>query len=159
MRKMSFIILLFLSSISFGQKFTLSELIKATSMNSDDFDTYVTNKGYHFGENRKSEYSKGIKYEYDGKICRSEFSISKNTFNNGEVLLTYHTLSKSEYLTVKSQLKALGFKFIETKNEDDAVWFCYEKNKLRLTLISSEAIATTGQSLGSGYEISIANMP
>jgi len=149
-----------LFSASFAQKFQLAELIKLIPMSSDDFDTYVTRKGYHFKENHKEDLSNGITYSFDGKICMEQYILTKYNFLNGEVSITYHTIDKEDYLTIKKQLKSLGFQLKEEKNEDDSVWFIYKNKSMTLALISSEAYTTTAQSLSRGsYEISLSKYP
>jgi competence protein ComGF len=44
----TFLFVLVFTTISIGQSFTLPELIKMSKMNVDDFDTYVTAKGFVF---------------------------------------------------------------------------------------------------------------
>ena len=58
------IIFYFISTIIFGQNFTLSELIKINNYQLDDFDTYVTQKGYKYFETDNTDISDETTYVF-----------------------------------------------------------------------------------------------
>jgi len=155
------LISIILSVNAFGQKFTLNELIKMNNMNWDDFDTYVTKKGYYYSANENSSSVQGggkhMEYEYDGKICKGERYINKTQYADGVYLISFQTYDKNDYLSVKDQLKASGFKYISTHNLDEsisknAIEIVYYKGQLELDLISAQ-----GKDYKTFYEISILN--
>jgi len=156
-----------ISVSSFGQKFTLNELIKMNSMDWDNFDTYVTKKGYYYSGNEKTSYvqdnGKHMEYEYDGKICKGERYINKTQFTNGLYLISFQTYDKSDYISIKDQLKAAGFKYSNTHNLDEsisknAVELIYYKGNMELDLISALEKNNGGRYANNTfYEISITN--
>ena len=60
--------LLFNYSYSFGQSFSLSELIKMSKMDSDGFDTFVASKGYSFQRETIHTDISGLTYSYKPSI-------------------------------------------------------------------------------------------
>ena len=58
----AFCFVLSIVNISNGQTFTLPELIKLSKMYTDDFDTYVTSKGFAFLEEKNNEHRNGVTY-------------------------------------------------------------------------------------------------
>ena len=51
-------------STSVGQSFTLPELIKMSKMDVDNFDTYVTSKGFVFMKGENDIYVQGGTYRF-----------------------------------------------------------------------------------------------
>lgn len=108
-----FLALLFFSfSTSFAQSFSLPELIKMSKMSVDDFDTYVTSKGFVFEGADKDDDFERLNYALNLDISNSralKFITLYKRYNEGRYFISYQTLDKKEYLNIKNQLKTLGF--------------------------------------------------
>jgi tRNA G10 N-methylase Trm11 len=137
---------------SFCQSFSLPELMKMSKMNLDDFDTYVSSKGFVFFEGQEDEDVKGVTYAYDlSKIDNTKASKWINLFQkyyHYRYSIDYRTTSKSEYIKIKDQIKQLGFKLTvsevyKDKDGKSSNHFEYRKGKSKVSIFAD-----------SGYEIS-----
>jgi hypothetical protein len=140
-------ILTFLLTISLlagqSQSFNLAELINMTKMNIDNFDTYVSNKGFKFMEIKEADNIKGIVYAYN----QSEYSKKADKFitlyykyfgeNNKNV--TFQTGKTIDYLNIKNQIKQLQFNFKKTEIHEGATFLIYTKGNYELSLISFQS--------------------
>ena len=157
MKKYFIVIIILLPLLFFSQKFTLSNLVNLCIYNSDDFDTFVTTKNYIFNRTEQEEQSitKSYSYStsnYDRK--KASYWISKTDFNSGDVIVSWTTYKKEDYSTIKSQIKANGFKYMNESNDDGIIGFHYYKGKYNLSLYVQQ-IKFDNSINGNGYEISI----
>ena len=158
--KRLFIVLFF--TISYfevhGQSFLLTELINMTKMDIDNFDTYVSNKGFKFLESKENEYLKGITYAFNqssySKTADKFITLNYEYFGETNKNVTFQTSKTVEYLNIKNQISPLGFKFKETKTFEGATFLVYTKGKYELELISFQSETDSGTTLAT-YEISI----
>ena len=111
--------------------FSVNELMNTFEMGWDDFDNLVVSKG--FGFDKLSNEKDGI---YKLYLKGKDYSIVKanlNTFQKRTI--GYGFPSGDEYLSCKSQLKKLGFKFIEQKELGHGnVVLNYLKNNIQAQL-------------------------
>jgi hypothetical protein len=136
----------------FGQDFSLAELIKINNYKIDDFDTYVTQKGYQFYENKNTDFSDATSYVYYLNGVKKSY-ISK-FFRKTEPteMVSFQTGKNTTYLKIKAELKSLGFKFINTGTFEGSTYFDYIKGNIEISLISS--VQKNGNGL-TAYEISV----
>lgn len=107
---------------SFGQTFSMLELIKMSKMNPESFDTYVSKKGFVFTGEVNSNNFDGIQYalEYNPDYKTAmKFITLYSRYNNSYFGINYQTLSNSDYVKIKEQIKTLGFKFKESRSYSD----------------------------------------
>ena len=112
------ILLLGIAFISQAQKFTVPQLISMSKMNFDDFDTYITQRGYSYydGESDENMQSKSYKNNaVNSKTFTRMIVVTMYTDKSGYMF--YQTPDKVEYLGFKQQVKALGYDF--DKSIDD----------------------------------------
>ncbi len=159
MKNIFFCLFMLASSISFGQKLTLNELIKLSKCNDDDFDTYVTTKGYKFWktevENSYSSPATIINYAYNqnGSDQRASYFVMKLNFENGVCQASFQTSYKVDYLSIKNQLKSGGYIFDKSSNDENgANYLTYHKGKIRVGLISLQG-ANAYDELITGYKV------
>ena len=134
--------LVFNYSYSFGQSFSLTDLIKMSKMNVDDFDTYVTAKGYAFHEEIDETNRQGVGYAYNldsYTLKATKFIELYQRHYNNRYFIYYQTLDKKEYLNIKNQIKALGFTLKDTsvfKSDNGKVSnnFVYRKGKAEIDI-------------------------
>ena len=69
-------------------------------------------------------------------------------------MVSFQTGNTATYLKIKSDLKILGFKFINTETNDGTTFFNYEKGNIEISLASSVQENSYGNKL-TNYEISI----
>jgi hypothetical protein len=119
----TFSFVLFFTITSIGQSFTLQELIKMSKMDVDNFDTYVTAKGYVFFNNIDETEDKGVRYVFDLNDEKSEAQKLITLYNKygdkTEYAINYVTGDNKEYVAIKNQIKLLGFKLYQNKVSKD----------------------------------------
>ena len=147
------IFFLFTPSI-FGQNYTLSELIKINNYTLDDFDTFVTQKGYKYYESKSIDYSDCTSYVYTVNGIRKSY-ISKfyRKLVDNE-MVSFQTPNNTIYLKIKSELKTLGFKLIKTGTFEGDTCFDYKKGKIEVSLFLCTQEGLNGDKL-TFYEISV----
>ncbi len=137
---------LFLISTSIGQTFTLSELIKMPKMDMDNFDTYVTAKGFVFVRDINLEEAKGVTYALNlnrnDKRNADKFIKWYSKYFSNRYAINYQSNDKNEYIKFKSQISILGFKFIKTDIIIDEFglknnYFKYRKGKEEISIFTS----------------------
>lgn len=149
----TFIFFLFTASI-FAQNFTLSELIKINNYTLDDFDTYVTQRGYKYYESKNTDYSESTSYSYTiNGIRKSYISKFYRKLVDNE-MVSFQTMNNAIYLKIKSELKTLGFKLIKTGTYEGDTYFDYKKGKIEVSLTLSTQEGLNSDKLTS-YEISV----
>ena len=146
MKNVIIIVALILVSInSFAQKFTINELVKMLKFNDDQFDTYITKKGFQYWKTETFSPSGELPYtatlyahNKNGHSDKSGYFISK-CISAGVVFINLQTSQKTDYLSFKSDISASGFKYDGTKdNENGAKYLYYSKGTLAICLISTE---------------------
>lgn len=113
-------------------------------MDVDNFDTYVTAKGYSFYKEIDETYRQGVGYAYnlDSYSLKATKFISLFQRNHDyRFYLYYQTLDKKEYLNIKNQVKALGFTLKDNsvyKSENGSVsnHFVYRKGKAEVDIFA-----------------------
>lgn len=145
--KSVFILILFaFNNLSYGQKLSLNDLIKLSKSNADNFDTYVTAKGYKFW---KSEPGDGYgepttirKYAFkqNGIHHKAAYFICRISFASGVCQADYQMGYENEYVSIKNQLKVNGFKFLNSKDgADGTLYLTYKKGNVLVGLISAQS--------------------
>lgn len=156
-------IVFFLSTpfVSNGQTFSLQEMIILLNKNVDDFDTYVVTKGFKYAKTEDDIDFEGVQYalnqnEYSDKAQKFVTLYTKYFFYERNI--SYQTLESSDYLKIKSQIKVLGFKFVETRKVGNRTFLEYSKGKLELLLISIRDADEEGE-FTTTYEIGLSKNP
>lgn len=140
-----FLIVLFFSTNTFGQNFSMPELIKMSKMDTDTFDTYVTSRGFVFFEEENKKNVEGVSYALNisriDKSKASKFITLYQIYYDSRYSISYQTSNRQEYLNIKSQIKNLGFRLEnskvfngEIKNGSSANHFEYKKGKATIDL-------------------------
>lgn len=108
----TFLFSIFLTFMSNAQSFTLVELIKMSKMNVDDFDSFVTSKGYGFNKKITGEDKLGLSYSINSDsrdIKAIKYITLYQVFGEFRFAIHYQTSDKKEYTIIKKQLNSLGF--------------------------------------------------
>ncbi len=145
------------TSLSFGQSFTISELININNYQLDDFDTYITQKGYQYYKNNNTDFAESTSYVYyiNGK---KKAYITKYKYKQyNKKMVSFQTDNNSTYLKIKSELKTIGFKFINSESYKGTTFFNYKKGNIEVSLASSVQVSNYGRNLNN-YEISISKI-
>jgi hypothetical protein len=148
------IIFFLFTSISIAQNFTLSELIKINNYNLNDFDTYVTQRGYKYYEIKSSDFSDGTSYAFNVNGFNKAYITKFYQKLTDKEMVSFQTLNNTIYLKIKAELKTLGFKFIKTVTMEGDTFFDYKKGKIEVSLSSGTQEGLNGNKLTS-YEISV----
>lgn len=157
MNKLTLLLLLIFCNKVSAQAFTIAELIKINKYDIDQFDTYVTQKGFKFKSTKVYDNYQLHNYAPDSIKMNGSISIDKYIFNIQKKYATnFATYSSSVYLSLKSELKKLGFIF--TKKEDNTdlggSYLLYKKGRIEITLSSSQ-IYDSNYDKRTAYEIGI----
>jgi hypothetical protein len=119
----TFFFVFFFALTSFGQSFSISELIKMAKMDVDTFDSYVTSKGFAFHLEENDNDVQGLEYAFEiskKDLLRAEkFITLYQRYFNYRYAIHYQTLSKKEYVNIKNQIKVLGFKLKDSGIYED----------------------------------------
>jgi hypothetical protein len=155
MKKFTFsIILYFIATAIFGQDFTLSELINLNNYQLDNFDTYVTQKGYKYYSNENDDFCDAISYAFYVNGVEKAY-ISKFYYKTKKKeMISFQTTNNATYLKIKTDLKTLGFKFIETETFNETIFFTYKKGDITVSLASTVQKKLYGENV-TIYEISV----
>lgn len=155
MKTITYTIIFFLFTTSIiAQNYSLSELIKINNYNLDDFDTFVTQRGYKYYESKNTDFSDATSYVFTvngfNKAYISKFYQKKAD----KEMVSFQTLNNTIYLKIKAELKTLGFKFIKTETFEGSTFLDYKKGKIEVSLSLGTQEGLNGDKLTS-YEISV----
>jgi hypothetical protein len=141
----------------FSQSLGLSDLLKLNSLNEDDFDTFITLKGFKYdGFEEKDEaklksyvfYVNGIKTSYITKITYT---------SRPQEMISFQTPNSTTYLNIKGDIKKLGFIYVKTETYEQTTFMYYKKNNNELSHASSTDESRPIGTTRTFYEISITN--
>jgi hypothetical protein len=155
MKKILFVICLLFCVPGFSQSFTLSELVKLSKYNEDDFDTYVTKKGYVFEKIRNGQYSNSTGYTFlvngysNSFISKVEDKTGKNKY-----WVTFQTPNTNYYLAIKSELKANGYILINKEEFEGKRVFNYRRGKNKVSIFFIIETNEYTDKVRNAYEIS-----
>jgi hypothetical protein len=144
------IIFIFAYSLIFSQSFKISELVKIIDYPQDELDTYLNQKGFKYYETINDGYSEGIVYVFYSNGGRYAYLTKQHLKFIDKILISFQTPSNSEYLKIKSELKTLGYKYVNSTNSETSICLKYVKGNIELSLHS---IPEDNQTI---YEISVA---
>lgn len=117
-----------------------------SEMNVDDFDTYVSLKGFKFVKEVKQNFRTGILYALkpnkSANLRAEKFITLYSSYQNFRFDLTYQTSNNLEYVKLKNQLRPLGYIMSNTEvftNDDgeSANLFVYKKGKKSFVIFAS----------------------
>lgn len=159
MRKTFFTILLtlFAFAAAFGQRFSLTDLIRLNNQDWDDFDTYVTSKNYQYQAIDDNDFIEAKSYSFDtnNSTGKAPYFITKTFYKiENQKAVAFQTLKKEEYLAFKTQLKTLGFKYVGAQTTAGSTFLDYRKGNIEVSLASFKTPNASGEML-TGYEISV----
>ncbi len=155
MKTLLFIFTLLISNTSiYSQNFSISELIKLNNYQIDDFDTYVTQKGYVYFGNKSDFFSEGTSYVFYLKGVKQFYITKFNYKTEPKKMVSFQTSSSTTYLKIKSELKNLGFKFYNTEINEGTTFFNYKRGLIEVSLASLVQENNFGNK-NTVYEISI----
>ncbi len=119
-----------------AQKLSVSDILMLSKANDDEFDTYVTKKGFKLTKKERDSKCSGTPmvttyaYSLDGYTMSAEYFVTKVLAEGGLSQLEYQTARRTDYLELKNQLKISGFKYItSTTIEGGAVSLHYKKGQ------------------------------
>lgn len=142
------------SNFAYSQSFTVSELIKIHNYDLDGFDTYVTEKGYKYYKNDDSEYALSSSYVYSLKGSAEAFISTFQYKLKNKKMVSFQTFDSKTYLLLKSEIKNLGFRYLNTETNKGSTFLNYSKGNIEITLASS----TQNNGTITSYEISVAKI-
>ncbi len=158
--KLLLVLLLILEfkKVSFSQSFTLNELLSLSKLSEDDFDTKVNLKGYEYYTYINDDYCKSKSYSY-AKSINAETASYYITYRKCVNFIykygvSWQTLNQKDYLNIKVVLKAHGFNYINTEENNGNIKLNYSKGNIEVSLWSSQAKATGGKIINF-YEINV----
>jgi hypothetical protein len=158
MKKLITLVALVWSLTGFSQSFTLNELIKLSKYDDDEFDTYITKKGYVFNEGKADDFYITSDYTFlvDGY---TKYFISKNKSKTKDIysFISFQTPSSKTYLSIKEELKSNGFILLDKGVIDRSQYFEYKKGLNKVTITSISNIDEFSNKTSINYGIAIHN--
>lgn len=145
---LSFVFFAFLSINCLAQTFSMSDLITISNMDDNTLDTYLTKRGYVYQEGKSYGHIKSISYalDYDIETEKAKKFLTKSKMvkdSLNSINISYQTLSKSEYLNIKSQIIKLGFKYKGSEMFNTSQSFYFDKVISNKKSTSIEIFAST----------------
>lgn len=117
----------------------MSELINMSNMSNNTLDTYLTQRGYVYrkgvGVDSGGENSISYALGYNIETEKAQKFLTKTHFVKDSlktIAISFQTLSREEYLSIKSQILELGFeyKYSQALNSSHVLFFFkYESDK------------------------------
>ncbi len=142
---------LLLTSHFFGQNINLQELIKLNNYSFDNFDTYVTQKGFRYYQNEDTDYANNTSYSYSSNGIIISY-ISKISYKmQQKEMISFQTPSSAIYISIKNDLKKLGFKYVGIDTFEGSTFINYKKGNVEISLNSD----VNKGSNTTAYEVSV----
>jgi antitoxin component YwqK of YwqJK toxin-antitoxin module len=143
-QKLAFLLLIMLlSSNSFGQKLTLTDLtILCNKKNWEDVNQFMLLRGwtYYNSEEGNTEKYSTITWSYnkDDYSDKAQGWFYLYTFDNYPNKISYSIFNKTSYLLIQNSLVANGFKLIDSEIEDEKVISTYANAGYTLKISNSK---------------------
>ncbi len=114
----SLLIVIFISSTSWGQTFTLPELVKIVKMNEKDFVALVKNKGFSASKmTDKGDFEKSMNFVIRNSVGENK-SISWSSYMFGESIdVRFATENIDDFVFIENQVSKLNLKVKVTKKD------------------------------------------
>lgn len=138
----------FLSINCLAQSISMSELIRMSKMDDNNLDTYLTKRGYVYQEGKSYGLTKSVSYalDYNIETGKAKKFLTKTNLDKDSlksINISYQTLSRNEYLSIKSQIIKLGFKYKRSEISNSSQSFYYVKESSNKKSTSIEVFAST----------------
>lgn len=157
-----FILCLFLfnTNDSFGQKFTLNELISLNKKSYPNFKNYVMNKGYNFFKTENSKDGNTFKFGYNVDYSNNmsnywiEYTNYKDSTFPIKSSISWQTRNKRDYLAMIKEIKSNNFKYVGIEMEEKLVVTTYVKGNIIINLFQKHILDNIG-AYSLTYEIGV----
>ncbi len=136
----SFVIIAFSSLSSNCQQLKIKDLLDCVDRDYSYFETKVTENSFQYFKHYSEEYYESYHYAYNRTSSnKSTNFVAWKTWKNGLKLIYYQTTSNQEYISLKNEMKILGFKFknMYTFNEQQCLY--YGNTKIEITIVTGDA--------------------
>lgn len=133
------IVFLFLISSIFAnsQKLTFDELLSLRNKPVPEISDYLISKGWSFNDTKTYEdNTKSVFWSFQGSDHNSaqHWLTLYLTIDDKEDGIKYQTTNVVTFNAIKSRMKLLNYKLIESKTEEKAIVSIYESNSNKVTL-------------------------
>lgn len=129
MKKVLIIALLFSVSYGFAQNLSLNELISLRTMNLDDVEVLLNEKGWEYTKNWIPKEDLNATLEFTNKVATSNFespAYIHRYFSSDYDQISLFIFSQSKYLEYVKAIKASKAKLIYSKNIDGLFFKVYQ---------------------------------
>lgn len=117
--------------ITKAQKITISELVNFQKNNAEYFEQEALKKGFEYSSTQDENDFTSISYElYQLKGKRNAHFLQFVTFEPSDRMVSYRTTERSEFIQLRTQSKALGFKYFKTEKLENEIIDYFKKEKL-----------------------------
>jgi len=126
----------------------------------DDFDTYVSKKGYEYATSLNDEISESRFYNFKRESSNNKAKYWIRYFRyfegqtNAKTNISWQTARQNDYVLIKDQTKSSGFKPVETGNYEETIYSTYQKGKIEVQPYSGNTKNGFGD-ITSTYEINV----
>lgn len=128
------------SSAVFGQRITLSSMIKIQTSNVVDAEDVLIGLGFSHEDSRVIGSYNIFAYSKNSNSTTDYINVSKFTFNNIQVKTTLFTIHRTDFIALKSSIKNHGFNYIKSSKDNGVTIHQYSDGKYLLEIdISDES--------------------
>ncbi|MEO9210447.1 MAG: hypothetical protein ABI208_05080 [Ginsengibacter sp.] len=114
-----------------GQKISIFDLINFQKNNSEYFEQESLKKDFEYLSTQDDSDVNIISYAlYQLKGTRSAHFLKYFTWMTGDITVVYQTTERAEFIKLKGQIKALGFKYFKTEKLEKEIIEYYKKERI-----------------------------
>jgi hypothetical protein len=158
MKRLVFLILMISPFIGFGQ-LGVNDLIQIYNMDFDQFENYCVKRGFELFQIEEHPDVNGMYYK-KGKGINTRYIGLFDKFKNQGVKVKYQTSISSEVVTLKQQIKNLGFILIKSESFKSNIGSMTHRSiyKNKLYSIDIYTIPPDGTESFPSYEIGLTSL-
>jgi hypothetical protein len=137
----SFVIIAFSSLSSNCQQLKIKDLLDCVDRDYSYFETKVTENGFQYFKHKSEENYESYHYAYNRTSSnKSTKFVDWTTWKyNGLKVIYYQTTLNQEYISLKNEMKILGFKFKNMYTFNEQQFLIYGNTKIEITIVTGDA--------------------
>ncbi|GAB2530351.1 hypothetical protein GCM10027085_21260 [Spirosoma aerophilum] len=138
------------SQVTLAQTVNLDQLIKLKSLNYNDFEKIVTQKGYQYLNSTNDDEATMYEFVHKGKDNQPDgYLIYTTVSEKKNVLVTYKMSQVSVYNALKAEAERVGFVIKKSGQipEKNDLYIVYEKGSRALTFIAHIVMDDLGKKI------------
>ena len=141
MNKYFLALLLLMPFLSFSQQLKIKQLLEFINRDYSYFETIVSQNGFQYFKHKNEENYEAYGYAYNRTSTNKSSKFVNWTIwkNNNLRVISYQTSVNTEYITLKSEMTKLGFKFTKMDTYNEQQFLYYNNGKREITIVTGDA--------------------